>query len=45
MSNRLKWEVFVSGQIPVVTIESNLKAGKTSSTRKIENFMTAVRRL
>src|ERR1700756_3326409 len=26
-------------------IESNLKAGKTSSTRKIENFMTAVRRL
>src|ERR1700752_1928696 len=26
-------------------IESNLKAGKTSSTRKIENFMTAVRGL
>jgi len=26
-------------------IESNLKAGKTSSTRKIENFMTALRSL
>ncbi len=26
-------------------IESNLKSGKTSSTRKIENFMTALRRL
>ena len=26
-------------------IESNLKAGKTSSTRKIENFMTALRGL
>jgi TetR/AcrR family transcriptional regulator, copper-responsive repressor len=26
-------------------IERNLKSGKTSSTRKIENFMTALRRL
>jgi AcrR family transcriptional regulator len=26
-------------------IEQNLKSGKTSSTRKIENFMTALRRL
>src|ERR1700740_3067806 len=26
-------------------IESNLKAGKTSSTRKVENFMTALRGL
>jgi AcrR family transcriptional regulator len=26
-------------------IESNLKAGKTSSTRKVENFMTALRSL
>jgi hypothetical protein len=26
-------------------IEHNLKSGKTSSTRKIENFMTALRNL
>ena len=26
-------------------IERNLKSGKTSSTRKIENFMTALRNL
>jgi TetR/AcrR family transcriptional regulator, copper-responsive repressor len=26
-------------------IERNLKSGKGSSTRKIENFMTALRRL
>jgi hypothetical protein len=26
-------------------IERNLKSGKTSSTRKIENFMTALRSL
>jgi hypothetical protein len=26
-------------------IERNLKSGKTSSTRKIENFMTALRGL
>jgi hypothetical protein len=26
-------------------VERNLKSGKTSSTRKIENFMTALRSL